>query len=187
MRVGLLGVAGPPPGLVVAGVNAGANMGDDVTYSGTVGAALEGALRGLPAVAVSVECAGAGVASARRSRWSAASSRTSSRAGCRAAPSSTSTCPTGRWRASQACGPRAWGAPASTTASSSCLDGDASCVQEYFLTGDRRRPADVGGTDFEVVAQGYVSLTPLRFDLLDGSGSAQGLRDWDLDLEALRA
>ena len=40
------------PGLVVAGVNVGANMGADITYSGTVGAAFEGALRGLPALAV---------------------------------------------------------------------------------------------------------------------------------------
>jgi 5'-nucleotidase len=39
--------------LVVAGINHGANLGDDVTYSGTVAAALEGVMLGLPAVAVS--------------------------------------------------------------------------------------------------------------------------------------
>ena len=55
VRIGLLGVRGPAPDLVVSGVNCGANMGADVTYSGTVGAALEAALRGRPALAFSVE------------------------------------------------------------------------------------------------------------------------------------
>jgi 5'-nucleotidase len=39
--------------LIVSGINHGANLGDDITYSGTVAAALEGVLLGLPAVAVS--------------------------------------------------------------------------------------------------------------------------------------
>ncbi len=54
VRVAMLGALGPPPDLVVSGVNAGPNMGTDVTYSGTVGAALEAALWGRPAVAFSV-------------------------------------------------------------------------------------------------------------------------------------
>lgn len=41
------------PQLVVAGINHGANLGDDVTYSGTVAAAMEGLMLGLPAIAVS--------------------------------------------------------------------------------------------------------------------------------------
>jgi 5'-nucleotidase len=41
------------PDLVVAGINEGANMGDDTIYSGTVGAAMEGYLFGIPAVAFS--------------------------------------------------------------------------------------------------------------------------------------
>ena len=39
--------------VVVAGINHGANLGDDITYSGTVAAALEGVVLGLPAIAVS--------------------------------------------------------------------------------------------------------------------------------------
>src|SRR3990167_3197897 len=42
------------PNMVVAGINAGANLGDDVWYSGTVAAAMEGRFLGLPAVAVSL-------------------------------------------------------------------------------------------------------------------------------------
>jgi 5'-nucleotidase len=41
------------PDIVVSGINRGANLGDDVTYSGTVAAALEAALLGVPAIAVS--------------------------------------------------------------------------------------------------------------------------------------
>ena len=41
------------PELIVSGINHGANLGDDITYSGTVAAALEGVVLGLPAIAVS--------------------------------------------------------------------------------------------------------------------------------------
>ncbi len=43
------------PALLVSGVNRGVNLGDDVTYSGTVSAALEGTILGLPSIAVSQE------------------------------------------------------------------------------------------------------------------------------------
>jgi len=42
------------PRLVISGVNAGSNMGDDVTYSGTVAAAIEGTILGVPAIAASL-------------------------------------------------------------------------------------------------------------------------------------
>src|SRR5690242_16118393 len=45
--------------LVVSGINHGANLGDDITYSGTVAAAFEGIVLGLPAVAVSQQPRGA--------------------------------------------------------------------------------------------------------------------------------
>ena len=43
-----------PPDLVVSGINHGANLGDDVTYSGTVAAAMEANLMGIPAIAFSL-------------------------------------------------------------------------------------------------------------------------------------
>src|SRR5207237_10304441 len=42
-----------PPDLLLSGVNRGANLGEDVTYSGTVSAAMEGALAGIPSIALS--------------------------------------------------------------------------------------------------------------------------------------
>ncbi len=43
------------PDLVVSGINRGANMGDDITYSGTVAAAMEATLLGTPAIAISLD------------------------------------------------------------------------------------------------------------------------------------
>jgi 5'-nucleotidase len=51
---GMHGLLAAPPDLVVSGINRGANMGDDVFYSGTVAAAIEGAMQGLPAIALSL-------------------------------------------------------------------------------------------------------------------------------------
>ncbi len=47
------GLLGRRPNLIVSGINAGANLGDDVTYSGTVAGAFEGMLLGVPSFAIS--------------------------------------------------------------------------------------------------------------------------------------
>ena len=41
------------PNYIFSGINAGTNIGDEISYSGTVGAAFEGALRGIPSIAIS--------------------------------------------------------------------------------------------------------------------------------------
>lgn len=54
VHIALTGLLGYRPDLVVSGINNGANMGDDTIYSGTVAAATEGYLLGIPAIAVSL-------------------------------------------------------------------------------------------------------------------------------------
>ncbi len=54
VHLALTGLVDPPPDLVVSGINFGANMGDDTIYSGTVAAATEGYLFGIPSIAVSL-------------------------------------------------------------------------------------------------------------------------------------
>lgn len=60
----LLGVRqlldGKRPDLVLSGINRGSNLGDDVTYSGTVAAAMEGAMLGIPSIALSQHITGEG-------------------------------------------------------------------------------------------------------------------------------
>ena len=53
VRVGLLGGLAAEADLVVSGINHGANLADDVTYSGTIGAGLEAAILGTPAICLS--------------------------------------------------------------------------------------------------------------------------------------
>lgn len=54
VHLAITGLLETEPDMVVSGINAGANMGDDVIYSGTVAAATEGRFLGFPAIAVSI-------------------------------------------------------------------------------------------------------------------------------------
>ena len=54
VKLGLEALLPGPPDLVISGINQGPNLGTDVLYSGTVSAAIEGTINGLPAVAVSL-------------------------------------------------------------------------------------------------------------------------------------
>ena len=55
VNLAIHGLLGRKPDLVVSGINRGGNMGDDLTYSGTVAAAMEATLMGVPALAFSLE------------------------------------------------------------------------------------------------------------------------------------
>ena len=54
VKLALTGLLPVRPNLVISGINKGPNLGDDIIYSGTVSAAIEGALLGIPAIAVSL-------------------------------------------------------------------------------------------------------------------------------------
>ena len=54
VHVAITGLLDTEPDMVISGINHGANLGDDVLYSGTVAAAMEGRFLGLPAIAVSL-------------------------------------------------------------------------------------------------------------------------------------
>jgi 5'-nucleotidase len=55
IAISALGATPWPPDLVISGINRGPNMAQDITYSGTVTAALESAIHGVPAIAVSLD------------------------------------------------------------------------------------------------------------------------------------
>jgi 5'-nucleotidase len=57
VRFAELGLIGERPELIVSGINHGSNLGDDITYSGTVAAALEGIVLGIPAISISQQSA----------------------------------------------------------------------------------------------------------------------------------
>lgn len=180
VRVALLGRVAPVPDLVVAGINLGANLGADVTYSGTVGAALEAALRGGAGMALSVE--------SREPRWLdeivplvRAILRRAIDDGIPAHSVLNVNLPD--LPASEIRGVR----PA-RLGGASCHDRVTLAGEgegEYFVPCDG--PSDVPGidSDFEVVAAGRVAITPLHYDLLDAEMLAR-LATWHFDLEAVR-
>ena len=61
VRLAVLGFLKQKPDLVVSGINRGANLGDDITYSGTVAAAMEGLLSNIPSIAISIGAFGAAI------------------------------------------------------------------------------------------------------------------------------
>ncbi len=61
VRLAVLGFLRHRPDIVVSGINRGANMGDDITYSGTVAAAMEGLLSNIPSIAISIGAFGADI------------------------------------------------------------------------------------------------------------------------------
>lgn len=54
VHLAITGLLDQEPNMVLSGINAGANLGDDVIYSGTVAAAMEGRFLGLPSIAISL-------------------------------------------------------------------------------------------------------------------------------------
>jgi len=61
VALAMLGVLPRQPDLVISGINLGANVAQDMTYSGTVAAALEGLISGIPAIAISLATREGGV------------------------------------------------------------------------------------------------------------------------------
>ena len=175
------GSSTPVPDLVVSGINLGANLGADVTYSGTVGAALEAALRGGAGIALSVE--------SREPRW-LDEAVPLVRAIVRRAIDVR--CPGAQRPQREPARPaggrdprRAARAPRRRELSRPRHAGRRG--RGRVLRARATAPPTVPGvdTDFEVVAAGCVALTPLHYDLLDAELLA-GLAAWDLDLEAVR-
>jgi 5'-nucleotidase len=183
VRIALLGLRCPVPDLVVSGVNAGGNMGADVTYSGTVGAAFEAALRGHPALAFSVE--------EREPGWlDEAEPVIRAMVGHvidRGLPRHTVlniNLPDRPLAAITGIRPARLGG-------ASCHDhvvlaeGDGAGPHAHFLPCEHPPSGEWVDTDFDVVASGAVAVTPLNYDLLDPDLLAD-LAGWDLDLERLR-
>ena len=153
------------PNLVLSGVNEGPNVGEDVTYSGTIAAAMEATLFGVPAVALSQACRNSSAV-----RWATAE----------------------EWggRVLRMLVERGW--PARVLINVNFPDAAAADVRgirvvrqglhelddtleervdprgaPYYWIGASLPTADAGGrgTDLDAIAKGYVAVTPLHLDL----------------------
>lgn len=166
VHVAVTGLLGYQPDLVVSGINNGANMGDDTIYSGTVGAAMEGYLFGVPAVAFSqVEKGWAHIdAAARKARELVQHLIAAHLDGPRPwllnvnIPNrpyeelgSFEVCRLGRRHAAEKVIPQT----------------SPHGVTMYWIGGAGPAKDGAEGTDFHATAQGRISVTPLQVDLTD--------------------
>ena len=147
------------PAVVVSGVNRGANLGTDVIYSGTVGAAREAVLRGIHGVAVSLLAGSAfGGAAARVQGIVAALSRTP-------APPAlllNVNVPDGEAKGTRvtALGKRHYQDEVDARV-------DPRGRPYYWIGGPGTHVDHIGGSDAEAVHEGFVSVTPLALDQTD--------------------
>ncbi len=183
VRFAALGLVEFQPELIVSGINHGANLGDDITYSGTVAAALEGIVLGIPAIAVSQQSA------AREMDFRFGREFDFTVAAALAAQIVTRLAEDPL--------------PADTLLNVNVPAGDPTGIEVTHLgkrlyddelklveeQGDRKRyeiygfePSfeDEPGSDLSAIAQGRIALTPVHFDLTDRAGLDR-LRNWDFE------
>ena len=162
VHLAVTGMLDELPDLVVSGINLGANMGDDTIYSGTVAAATEGFLLGIPAVAVSL-CSKAGVHFETAARVAREIVETIVREQPRAPLLLNVNVPDVpyaelRGRAVTRLGKRHKAEPVVRTTTPR--------HETVYWVGAAGAAQDAGeGTDFHAVGQGLVSITPLQIDL----------------------
>lgn len=180
VRMAALGLLERAPDLIVSGINLGANLGDDITYSGTVAAALEGIMLGIPAIALSAEGYHPGYDLSIPARVAELLVSIALRKGFPTKTLLNVNCPDRSW--AELGGVR-------LTTLGKRIYGDK--VQHHETSGNRRRyqiySDDLSyhheeGSDFEAIADGYVSITPLHFDLMSHA-ALQQLRCWESDLD----
>lgn len=169
VHIALTGLLGYRPDLVVSGINNGANMGDDTIYSGTVGAAMEGYLFGIPAIAFSQVDKGWGEieAAAAKAREIVVQMLSGDLLGqAEQAPwllnvnipnmplsalKPLKLCRLGRRHAAE------------RVITQESPRGEVM----YWIGGAGPAKDDAEGTDFHATAQGHVAMTPLKVDLTD--------------------
>ena len=175
VRLAKLGlIDGFAPDLVVSGINHGSNLGDDITYSGTVAAALEALLLGIPGIAVSQQ------STAREMDF-----RLGDRFAFDVAADFTA-----RVVEELDDVPLAEGTLLNVNVPAGDPEGvevtklgkriykdelklhseDEQGGRGYWIYGDAPVHADEPGTDLAAVAAGMIAVTPLHFDLTDAAG-----------------
>jgi 5'-nucleotidase len=183
VRFAALGLVEFQPDLIVSGINHGSNLGDDITYSGTVAAALEGIVLGIPAIAVSQQSdrgaldfrAGGGFDFDQAAGFVARIVEDLDRVPMPEGTLLNVNCPAGEVRGARACrlGKRIY---RDTLELAEEEDGR----RRYRIYGEAPGFHHDSGTDFAAIGDGFIAVTPLHFDLTDEAG-VEELAGFDLD------
>ncbi len=148
--------------ILVSGINKGGNMGDDITYSGTVSAAMEGTLLGIPSVAVSL-------VSRNHFRFDEAAqfaAKVARKVLARRLPKDTLL----NVNVPNVPGHEIRGVK--VTRQGKRIYGEAVVEKRdprgrkyYWIGGDTLKTEDIPGSDLEAVEQNYISITPIHLDM----------------------
>lgn len=173
VNLGIHGLFNGRPDLVVSGINRGANMGEDVTYSGTVSAAMEATLMGVPAFAVSLD-----LLSAEPAAYAAAADFASNLASVvirQGLPDDTFlnvNVPVGSPR-----GVRITRQGKRRYEETVVEKTDPRGRKYYWIGGGQCQFEPIAESDFVALAEGFISVTPLHLDLTNYR-SFDALREW---------
>jgi 5'-nucleotidase len=180
-RLGL--IEGFEAELVVSGINHGSNLGDDITYSGTVAAALEAIVLGLPGIAVSQQS----TALELDFRQGEGFDFTAAAAFTRRLVSELEDVPLPQGTLLNINVPG--GEPDAVEVAAlgkrvyrdelALVDEGDGGRRQYRIYGDASYEHDETGTDLAAVAQGKIAVTPIHFDLTDRDG-LDALQRYDL-------
>jgi 5'-nucleotidase len=163
---------GDRPDLCVSGINHGANLGDDATYSGTVAGAMEATILGVPGIAFSLV--------ATRSHDFTESARVAIDVARKALADGIP-----EWTLLNVNIPK--GTPKGIRVTRQGFKEAQPVISEhvdprgkpYYWIGEVRAGfRAAGGTDFEAVDEGYVSVTPMRSDLTNHA-ALEAMKDWE--------
>ncbi|MGN6380456.1 MAG: 5'/3'-nucleotidase SurE [Gaiellales bacterium] len=184
VRFAALGLVGERPDLIVSGINYGVNLGDDVTYSGTVAAAFEGIILGIPAIAISQQSVDAELDFRRKERFDftpaveflPALVREVAERGL----------PAGTILNVNAPPPPVAGVRVARLGRRIYwdeleLEADEEGRRRYRIYGDDPSYHDEPGTDFQAIAGGHIAVTPIHLDLTSEDALRQ-LAEWKLDM-----
>jgi 5'-nucleotidase len=180
VRFAELGLVGHRPDLIVSGINHGANLGDDITYSGTVAAAFEGIVLGIPAVAISQQSSGSGMGYVSgRFDFAVAAAFVAQLVGSlgdEPMPPKTLinvNCPAGEPSGIEVTklGKRVYNDELRLVSE------DEDGRRRYEIYGWQPGFEELEGSDLMAVSQGRIAVTPIHFDLTD-HGGLERLRGW---------
>jgi 5'/3'-nucleotidase len=184
VRFAELGLVGERPELIVSGINHGSNLGDDITYSGTVAAALEGIVLGIPAIAISQSAGGeaSGLPWGREFDFSSSAAFAAElvrRVAEDPLPADTLlnvNCPSGPPDGVEVThlGKRLYNDELKL------VDEDSDGRRRYQIYGYEPSFEDERGSDLSAIAHERISVTPVHFDLTDRP-SLDRLREWDFE------
>jgi 5'-nucleotidase len=186
VRFAALGLIEFEPELIVSGINHGSNLGDDITYSGTVAAALEGIVLGVPAIAVSQQ-ADHGAMDFRIGRaWEPENFESVAAFVARIVdeldevPMPAGTLLNVNSPAGKIAGVRACGLGKRIYRDSLELAEEQDGRRRYRIYGEAPGYHHEDGTDFAAISDGCIAVTPLHFDLTDRAG-VETLGGFDFD------